>query len=648
MMWPSRIERTASAIGSLKSSPSTRTVYRPVIEPTSLVPERSRSFGSMANTLGVKPRVAGGSPMARPTSRWAVAKRVTESIINMTSAPWSRKCSAIAVAVSAALMRTSAGWSEVATTTTERSMAGPRSRSMNSRTSRPRSPTRQITLMSADVERAIIPSSEDLPTPEPAKMPSRWPRPEGTSESSARTPSVTRSMMRGRAGGDGAEPTIGRWARPSSGGPPSIGLPKPSRTRPSSAVPGGTETRRPGAGTTSPGPMPCISPIGMSSVRPERKPTTSAGRVVQPPVTASRPVRTSQTSPTSASRPVASTISPMRSLTRPCRRCRSARPTARPSSSRRPAGDSGSASSAIAQLLLEHLAGAGQLGGQGGVDLALDRADDRPATPHAALGLHVAVLDAAELGHQALGGAAHEVEVVGVDEDGHAVALDDAAQRAAHDVDDALGLGGDRAGQRLLGDAQTQLDGGGLDGGRHAVALGGQLGSGLLERGDGGRHLRLGLDAALEEALLVAGLARGLGLGGRVDLRRRRRGQADDQPAGRLQGRELERPALHQMMSSSDSPSPSPRPMVMAPASSRRRMAATMRDWASSTTDRRCGLPVSSSSCSISEPRWDMLRKMVSLTSSLTPRSAKARSFWSTSRSSSWMSRSLSTMMSSK
>ena len=57
--------------------------------------------------------------MARPTSRWAMAKRVTESIISSTSWPLSRKCSAIEVAVSAALMRTSAGWSEVATTTTE-------------------------------------------------------------------------------------------------------------------------------------------------------------------------------------------------------------------------------------------------------------------------------------------------------------------------------------------------------------------------------------------------------------------------------------------------------------------------------------------------------------------------------------------------
>src|ERR671927_267812 len=62
--------------------------------------------------------------MASPTSRCAIAKRVTESIISITSRPWSRKCSAIVVALNAALMRTSPGWSGVATTTTERAMPG--------------------------------------------------------------------------------------------------------------------------------------------------------------------------------------------------------------------------------------------------------------------------------------------------------------------------------------------------------------------------------------------------------------------------------------------------------------------------------------------------------------------------------------------
>src|SRR4051794_11011357 len=186
----------------------------------------------------------------------------------------------------------------------------------------------------------------------------------------------------------------------------------------------------------SPGPMPCISPSGISSVRPERKPTTSAGIVRQPPVRASRPVRTSQTSPTSASRPVASTISPIRSMTRPWRRCRSARETARPSPASRWTTSAPGASTAPprprtspgTQLVLQALARPRELGLQRRVDLALDRADDRAAARDPALGLDVAVLDAAELGHQRVGGGADELEVLGVDQDRDAVALDEAAQ----------------------------------------------------------------------------------------------------------------------------------------------------------------------------------------------------------------------------
>ena len=79
---------------------------------------------------------------------------------------------------------------------------------MNSRTSRPRSPTRQMTLMSAVVERAIMPSSDDLPTPEPAKMPRRWPRPQGTMPSRTRTPrpdalADARALERVRRGAGG-------------------------------------------------------------------------------------------------------------------------------------------------------------------------------------------------------------------------------------------------------------------------------------------------------------------------------------------------------------------------------------------------------------------------------------------------------------
>ena len=96
--------------------------------------------------------MVGGSPAARPISRWASANRVSESISSSTSLPWSRKYSAMAVAVEAAWVRTTAGSLLVATTTTLlASPAGPRSRSMNSLTSRPRSPIKAMTITSAAV-----------------------------------------------------------------------------------------------------------------------------------------------------------------------------------------------------------------------------------------------------------------------------------------------------------------------------------------------------------------------------------------------------------------------------------------------------------------------------------------------------------------
>ncbi len=86
---------------------------------------------------------------------------------------------------------------------------------MNSRTSRPRSPIRPITLTEAAVLRAIMPSSVDLPTPEPAKMPRRWPRPQGITASSARTPSASRFVIGGRPSGLGGLPSTGTWCTPS-------------------------------------------------------------------------------------------------------------------------------------------------------------------------------------------------------------------------------------------------------------------------------------------------------------------------------------------------------------------------------------------------------------------------------------------------
>ena len=51
------------------------------------VPARSHNLGKSVNTDGVYPLVVGGSPKASPISRWAMAKRVTESIIKLTCWP---------------------------------------------------------------------------------------------------------------------------------------------------------------------------------------------------------------------------------------------------------------------------------------------------------------------------------------------------------------------------------------------------------------------------------------------------------------------------------------------------------------------------------------------------------------------------------
>ncbi len=194
--------------------------------------------------------------MASPISRWAMARRVTESIISSTSAPSSRKCSAIVVATSAALIRTSAGWSEVATTTTERASAvaevaldeleqlaaalADQADHVDRRRRRAR-----------DHARAGV----DLPTPEPAKIPSRWPRPHGHERveraHAERQPlgrsagAVHRRRRRARR-----RPQLGR--RRSRGRRRSAG-PSPSSTRPSSASPTGTRNEPPVGATGVPG-----------------------------------------------------------------------------------------------------------------------------------------------------------------------------------------------------------------------------------------------------------------------------------------------------------------------------------------------------------------------------------------------------------
>ena len=81
--------------------------------------------------------------------------------------------------------------------------SGPRQSSRNERTSRPRSPMSARTLTSASDPLAISPSSVLLPTPLPAKMPTRCPCPHVKRASMARCPVTNGWRMRARSSGGG-------------------------------------------------------------------------------------------------------------------------------------------------------------------------------------------------------------------------------------------------------------------------------------------------------------------------------------------------------------------------------------------------------------------------------------------------------------
>ena len=168
-------------------------------ELTSPGPARSSSRGNSVNTVGGYPLAVGGSPIASPISRCACAKRVRLSMRHSTRLPWSRKYSLRVSVRNAACRRIRAASSEVATTTTARLIpASPRYSVTNSCTSRPRSPISPTTATSAVAFITIIDISTDLPTPEPAKMPMRWPSQIVVKVLSTRTPMSSGPPTRAR------------------------------------------------------------------------------------------------------------------------------------------------------------------------------------------------------------------------------------------------------------------------------------------------------------------------------------------------------------------------------------------------------------------------------------------------------------------
>ena len=105
--------------------------------------------------------------------------------------------------------------------------------SMNSRTSRPRSPTRAMTLTSALVFRAIIPRSDALADAAAGDDADALSAPAGSGARRwPRTPVPSGRSMRERSIGFGRRPDRPRRTGAPTGPLPSIGRPRPSSTRP--------------------------------------------------------------------------------------------------------------------------------------------------------------------------------------------------------------------------------------------------------------------------------------------------------------------------------------------------------------------------------------------------------------------------------
>ena len=197
--------------------------------------------------------------------------------MNSTSFPWSLKYSAIAVATKPALIFTSEGCSDVATTTIERLIpSGPRVVSINSLTSRPRSPMSAITFKSAFVFLAIIARVVDFPTPEPANTPSLWPLPAVIKASIARIPRDSGVLISCLFSGLMISACVEYkdWVLISPR--LSIGRPRPSNTRPNSCGPTLICMDEPVFITTAPGMRPSIEPSGIKRIFCVLNPTTSA------------------------------------------------------------------------------------------------------------------------------------------------------------------------------------------------------------------------------------------------------------------------------------------------------------------------------------------------------------------------------------
>ena len=123
-----------------------------------------------------------------------------------------------------------------------------------------------------------MPSSTLLPTPEPAKIPSRWPRPHVSMPSMHRTPRAQRQYRSAaaRVADDRRRSAAGIDPRSIGCGRPSMHRPRASITRPNSAGPIFSVRAVRISRTALPRRTPSRSLSGITSVRSSRKPITSA------------------------------------------------------------------------------------------------------------------------------------------------------------------------------------------------------------------------------------------------------------------------------------------------------------------------------------------------------------------------------------
>ncbi|GDD62336.1 hypothetical protein BvCmsKSNP073_03635 [Escherichia coli] len=139
---------------------------------------------------------------------------------------------------SVAFRRISGDSSAGATTTIDfASPSAPSEWSINSFTSRPRSPISPTTTISALVWRVIIPSSTLFPTPLPAISPTRWPLPMVSRPLIAFTPTSSGSSTERRVKGLTEGGNGGRRSLPFRRPLPSSGSPRPFTTRPNQLSP---------------------------------------------------------------------------------------------------------------------------------------------------------------------------------------------------------------------------------------------------------------------------------------------------------------------------------------------------------------------------------------------------------------------------